>query len=66
MTKGQRYLCHCPYFTLGSFVSKENEFSVGQRQPNLHSKSGGRAQTDPHSGHVLPHHELVPEPLMCR
>lgn len=64
--KGQRYLYHCPYFTLGSFVSKEDEFSVEQRQLNPHSTSSGRAQIDPHSGHVLPHHVLVPEPLMCR
>lgn len=66
MTKGQGYLYHCPHFTLGSFFSKENAFNVGQRQPNPHSKSSGRTQIDPHSGHVLPHHVSVPEPLMHR
>lgn len=63
MTKGQRCLCYCSYFTPGLFVSKECGTDT---QPNTHSKSSGGTWVDLTMVTCSPsHHVLVQGPLMC-
>lgn len=61
MTKRQRCLCHCPYFILGPFVSKENEFNVQQRHSQIYTANlvagPGLVSQCPRTTH----HALVPD-----
>lgn len=56
MIKGQR--CLCPYFTLGFFVSKENEFNMGQRCSQLRT-------ANPLAGPGLILTVVMYYPIMC-
>lgn len=60
MTKGQRCLCYCSYFTLGPFVSKEKRSSIWDRDVAQHTQGPELIAQWSRATHVL-----VQGPLMC-